>query len=426
MEHCPTFTLFASMFTVPTLIVMSQAINKFVVRELHGYSNIFSSTLVKHLLSEVEVSLVSGELTSESRLVMARLGYEQEVLQYTDQLRKILLRWSDLVLGQPVQPEVHNFVFECKQKTFELFEKYIVKVQNYAFMKRCLEDKKLATKVCNMQSRVINMTRFEISSDLIALLNNGPNFVPNICLGPRAVEDLVKSDLRKAAISTFYHLQGYYPHVSSSNSLESLIIELCSQSPSNSNLVSFYYSLNEKYKDLISNLKTSILPAQFKDVSFIGKIPKGSVLTTADKGLGFVLLPIEWYIEQYKVQAVKGRHLKTSLTNERCLRILETEIQAFRQSLDAKEGLVFKETFKKAFSKKAVGVLKLLPKIHKVKCLSPETWREVPSRPIRGAENCPLNSYSKALCKLLQQLLDKLRNHMGSRFPVIKVWLLVR
>ena len=149
------------------------------------------------------------------------------------------------------------------------------------------------------------------------------------------------------------------------------------------------------------------------------KIPSGTILTIADKGLGFVLLPIEWFVEQYKIQSIKGGHIKTNLSNGQCLKFLNTEIQVFRKSLDREEADILKTVFKKTVFKEAVGVLKLIPKIHKVKDLIPSVWKELPSRPIRGAENCPLKPYSKSLCKLLQELHAVLKVHMGSRYPVV-------
>jgi len=163
------------MFFVPSMIILSKIMSKVVAEEIQNYSNVFRSTLLKHLLSEVEVSLVNGDLSSD-KMVISQLGYEQEILQYRDNLRVILHRWSDTILGQPVQPEVHNIVYELILKTFEVFEDYILVIQNYAAKSRCIEDKKLVNKVCSMKSRVINLTMHKIQDDLIALLNNGPNF----------------------------------------------------------------------------------------------------------------------------------------------------------------------------------------------------------------------------------------------------------
>ena len=46
----------------------------------------------------------------------------------------------------------------------------------------------------------------------------------------------------------------------------------------------------------------------------------------------------------------------------------------------------------------------------------------LPSRPIRGAENCPINPYSQALCKMLQEMhltLKEMLKTRGIGFPLI-------
>ena len=54
-----------------------------------------------------------------------------------------------------------------------------------------------------------------------------------------------------------------------------------------------------------------------------------------------------------------------------------------------------------------IGVLKLVPKVHKLsEPIHKDTWLELKSRPIRGAENDPMNVPSKALYKFLQAMLS--------------------
>ena len=53
-----------------------------------------------------------------------------------------------------------------------------------------------------------------------------------------------------------------------------------------------------------------------------------------------------------------------------------------------------------------IGVLKLVPKVHKlVGPIGTDTWKELKSRPIRGAENDPMKVPSRALYFLLQKML---------------------
>ena len=57
-----------------------------------------------------------------------------------------------------------------------------------------------------------------------------------------------------------------------------------------------------------------------------------------------------------------------------------------------------------------IGVLKVTPKIQKLRIIDADSWKHLTSRPIRGAENCPLNPASKALCGMFQHLLKDLKS----------------
>ena len=73
----------------------------------------------------------------------------------------------------------------------------------------------------------------------------------------------------------------------------------------------------------------------------------------------------------------------------------------------------------KGSPKCSIGVLKLVPKVHKIATFDSNSWELLPSRPIRGAENCPVNPYSKTLCKLLQELHSRVKDIMNIKYPVI-------
>ena len=151
--------------------------------------------------------------------------------------------------------------------------------------------------------------------------------------------------------------------------------------------------------------------------------PPGTMISITDKGLGPCLLPLDWYILQYAVQTEKGDHIKTGMSSEQCINYLKGVIGKFRDSLVVDEKLVFKEYFRNPNPNFRVGVLKLIPKIHKLKDFDQHSWKILPSRPFRGAENCPINAYSKTLCKLLQELHQLLKGKMEDNscryFPVI-------
>ena len=124
-------------------------------------------------------------------------------------------------------------------------------------------------------------------------------------------------------------------------------------------------------------------------------MPNGTILAIADKGLGLVLLPIEWYEAQYEVQSTKGGHILTKMSNEQCINFLKEAIQECRANLFPVERAELLDNFEKVNPKTAIGILKLVPKIHKIKEFNIHSWKYLPSRPRRGAENCPIDPYSK-------------------------------
>jgi hypothetical protein len=161
----------------------------------------------------------------------------------------------------------------------------------------------------------------------------------------------------------------------------------------------------------------------FVDIPAIQNIlPKDTILTVSDKGLGPCLLPVEWYIKQYQVQSQKGGHVLMNMSADQCINFLKNAIQTFRSGLTLEEKSFLQAFYVNSNPNYRVGVLKLVPKIHKLREFDNQSWKVLPSRPIRGAENCPINPYSQTLCKMLQEMHSSLRSilsEQGVGFPLI-------
>ena len=108
---------------------------------------------------------------------------------------------------------------------------------------------------------------------------------------------------------------------------------------------------------------------------------------------------------QYQVQREKGGHLDTNLSEDKCVRTLFIAVKDFKDNLNPiQRELLFK--IKSPFNG--------------------ESWKNLPARPIRSGENCPINGFSKALCKLLQELYSKIEDNFYNgdfgqnfSFPII-------
>ena len=416
----PKFYLALSILVIPSVISMSEILGIEVIKKISEYSKCYCQTLIKHLLNETEVQLIDGNITENSRLVLSKLGDEMGILQYRSNLQRILSLWKNQIRGQPIYPAVHNILADRIETIMGRFQDYVYRIQKYCTRVRFGLDNSLGKKVCETKTSIINLTDKPIPTSLKQMFAEGPNSVPHEILDHQVLQKRMENDLMKAAISVFRSKNYYYPRITETASLKTVLEQLISQSPSNTSETKFFCTLYESYLVNLETFKQGLTSAHFSsNKSPLEEIPKGTILSLADKGLGLVLLPISWYIDQYKVQSQKGGHIQTNMSNDQCLALLRTAIQTFRRSLEDSERQLLGAVYSKPHPKVAIGVLRLVPKIHKVKTLNTETWKMLPSRPIRGAENCPINPYSKSLCKLLQELHGLVKAKMSTTYPII-------
>ena len=282
-------------------------------------------------------------------------------------LDAILNRWRNVLLGQPVYPEIHNLLYDRISLIHEDFEQFIYRIQAASISKFRAMNKELCSNACKDRSKILNLTDSNISPELELAFVNGPNMVPNEALRVSEVQRYIETDLIQAAVRYSWIENNIYPLFNKSGSLKSVLEQLSSQAPANSKQVKFYTTLYETYLKLYREMKDQLLTEHI-----IGRpgvqnlLPEGTILSTSDKNLGPVLLPIDWYIEQYKVQSDIGNHVLTNLSTGQCLQLLKTNIEAFRAELVPEERIELKKYFSYGNPDYNVGVLKLIQKIHKL------------------------------------------------------------
>ena len=208
----------------------------------------------------------------------------------------------------------------------------------------------------------------------------------------------------------------YYPKGADTKmKFDELLLLLSSLVPCGSPLAEYYYQLRDLYKEsfssYVNNIKKMNTDMETLDKKTLKEIPEDVVVSISDKNLGVCLLPIPWYVKQYTVQCLKGAFQKVNMTEQMCIAYLQNEIRIFRNVITPEQ----REIIKKKWPRHPpptprIGVLKLVPKIHKLKIIGPDHWMELPSRPIRGGEQCPMNQPSLTLCGLLQQMIKDVRN----------------
>ena len=422
-SNLPAYKFELDKLIVPTLVTISLAVARITRVKIYQYSVIYATTLLKHLENETEVQLVNGELTDESKVLLNLIESEMEVLQYNKCLNNIVGPWEKMLGGQPVQPEVAIQISKCAKNVVLDFEVFIYELQSRAINNRRILNNSLCNSVCKSSTRILNLTKFKIPDELTKALTNGTNFVPLDSLKINELKDYIEKDLVNAAVNFFRENNKIYPLINNTASLKTILEQLISQTPSNSPQIDFYTNMYNQYvghkQEFIDQLSNGHFIDAPKTQSLL---PPGTILAESDKGLGPCMLPIEWFIEQYKVQSLKGSHVLTTMSNDQCINFLKHSIDVFRSKLCTEGKMILKQYFHNSNPNFRVGVLKLVPKIHKLSKFDCESWKILPSRPIRGAENCPINPYSQALCKMLQDMhltLEKTFKDAGIAFPAI-------
>lgn len=110
-------------------------------------------------------------------------------------------------------------------------------------------------------------------------------------------------------------------------------------------------------------------------------------------------MPSSWYEKDYRVHIEKGGYELQYQTEAKCLSRLSQKIDYFKKTLSEEQKLeLAKHWPTNSRFIPSIGVLKLAPKVHKLSGpIGPDSWKDLPSRPIRGAECDPMQTPSKAL-----------------------------
>ena len=419
----PEFRIPLAMLIIPTLEVMSLAMAKEQRTKYYKFASEYSCTLSKHLAIETEVTIANGALTEGCEVILQQMESDFGILQYKNHIHSLADPWKVKLDGQPNHRGTSDSIENSVEAIIKEFENFIYKLQHETTKEMRAKNKKLCFKACNSQSKILNLTEFEVPSELEKVLSCGPNYVPMEELSCSELTGYIEKDLIMAAINFYRDENKVYPLVNHTAGLKIVLEQLLSQSPSNSSQLEFYTSMYYHYIDHKQHFYDQLAEGHYMSRQESRKlVPLGTILTTTDKGLGPCLLPVEWFVKQYEIQAEKGCHVQTGMSSDQCINFLKLAIQSFRSALTAEERNFLKQYFVDCNPTHRVGVLKIIPKVHKITQFGSEAWKELPSRPIRGAENCPINPYSKTLCKMLQEMHSTLKAVLLKKkigFPVI-------
>ena len=243
----PTFKFPLEKLMLPTLESCGKELAIVTRAKIYKYSEIYSTTLLKHLENETEVQLVQGELTVESRKVLNDLESEMEILQFRKYLKTIMEPWENMLGGQPSMPEVANLISAVSENVVVDFEVFIYELQAKAIKNRRFLNNSLCNSVCNSNTRILNLTKTKIPEELAKALANGTNFVPLDELKINDIKTYIEKDLISAAVNFFREENKVYPLINNAAGLKTVLEQLISQSPSNSPQIEFYTSMYNQY-----------------------------------------------------------------------------------------------------------------------------------------------------------------------------------
>ena len=201
--------------------------------------------------------------------------------------------------------------------------------------------------------------------------------------------------------------------------MQNFIKQLLIFSPANSKDNEFFHGLAANYFSTMRNYDTEVdKNHQLDDLSVFDKLPANTIISIADKNVGIALLPTQWYVDEYYRQQDKGGYETIEITEKQCIDNLEFYIKKFKDFCSPEQRVILKGVWPRTKGEPRIGILKLVPKVHKLKSkITTQSWKELRGRPIRGAEQCPINAPSIALCKLIQGMLGDLKESYQSFAP---------
>ena len=378
----------------------------------------FTMCLLIQLTTETEVYINGGIVLPRSDHILSRLSSSTRILHYKYHLEIIYS-----YIYKYINEYITHYSGRAYQALFDVviesFENYIRTVQSAVISALHRNQNEFVRNKMKVVPKILNLCRVQTPAALTRILSSGTKSVPDYQVTDYNYFIVIDQDLRNAVNRCFFKMVGFWPLSNSISTMNQYCIEILSQCPSNNLFIDFMYTVITQYRAHYSEYKFSSNSVNRLKVEATPKpsvVPRGCILTVSDKNLGPVLVPFSWYIQVYGQQAVLGGHVPILDSEGGLLIKMSHTISEFRSSLCNSELSVFKSVYTNTGTNVRLATLKVVPKIHKLKgVINHESLSSLPSRPIRGGENCPFNPYSIALCKLLQHLHNDVRDRL---FPV--------
>ena len=373
-----------------------------VIHALRDYLLKYFITLQSHMSTEYEVQIRNGTITDDGKNVLKTLYGDYCVFQYKPNIKAILQPWLSVLCGQPLQPPVSEALSRVLPHIVSLVETKIQYAQQRMLSHRRELTNSLCREKCQTGPTIHNLTSIDIPKEVMDLIGTGLHVVPTNYHDYDSARQTIVKDLRTAAISHFRSTMGYYPYgVDNMHKLDSVLQHLSMLTPCGSPHSEFYYKLRDicdvELEVFINSLR---FEAELLKPTDIVKthLPPEVIITNTDKNLGVALVPVQWFKKTYDDQCEKGGYIPVDMSENQCIDLLKNKIQDLWDKCTPFQTKALRNVWPKYHRKEyKIGVMKVVPKVHKLSTIDKDSWKKLTSRPIRGAENCPLNLPSKVL-----------------------------
>ena len=411
-------SLFSRSFPKPLIL-------KRLRRKLYEYCIKFEKLLYQHLSSEFEVQIRGGEITTEGKQVIKKLREHFDDFQFERNIREIL---AQAKMSAAQHSRIYELLCTIEDDMISSFPRIVMKIQSQVIQARRRKDNQLCKDKCSLRSLIHNFTSVQIGKDLSNLLEYGLKNVPLLQSSSVELQAELEVEAKLVCRNIFVDTYGHFPRITSNQTFSKVVLEIISQCSSNTDIISKLVKFRDQFIENIPFFLKALPRNGLRVKEIVNLIPSGCIISPSDKNLGISILPPEWFAKEYETQVVKGGHESVDLTEDECLAMLLKKIRTFQAECSDVQLKLLRQFLPRPVEKPRLGVLKLVPKVHKIKgSISVESWNELKSRPIRGAENDPIKQPSKALYGLLQKMLrdfkaifPSLENDQSEQFPVLK------
>ena len=408
--------------------------------------------------NEVDLQFRNNELTTESVGKLKWIKYDLSKLNIVEQINDSYKKYVTIMKNENMY---HNC--KCLKTVYKVLLKRSILHYNDC-MKRFLEEKRIDAidecfKKCKTGMKTFNFTENNIPKETTKLLDKGLNFVPKVVPTVESINKDFNTYVNEIIIGTYEgktkkKVQLGTNKVNLSNYSHNEIMSIiCMQPDCTGEIVETLNDfISEAFKnknDLIrSQIKTKCKHKRIEIFDIDGNTTgryrcihrdkcryaemyekleiDDSFVSAADKGIGTTILPKAWYVKEFDLLKENTNYEFTEMNSEKCIKWLLEKCNEFIKELNENENKIFKELFKKEHGEHKVACIRLIGKVHKLKCKpSFSVHNEVPSRIVRGGEQCPINPYSKTLKELLTEILTDLKNNFNRicnenrKFPLI-------